>query len=559
MLQRLAIQNLAIIDAVTLDFDSGFSALTGETGAGKSILIDALGLLMGARADTQLVRSGRERADVSGEFSLKGRADLQGWLEAQECLDADDPQHLLLRRVVYAEGRTRAFINGQPVNLNVLRELGEQLIEIFGQSESQTLLKPEIQRALLDDYAGHEPLLDAARGAAERVQQVERDIAALRIAAAQDPAQVEFLRFQVRELEALKLGENEIEQLDQEHRRLANAQELLADGQTALELLTLGDSSADAQLGQALALLAGLSALDGSLEEALQLATTAQAQAREAADGLRRALDRLDAEPDRLDQLERRLQAIHDIARKHRVKPADLPALMRTLDASLQGLEGAAGQLDALEIEHKRALDHYRSAATALHESRQAAAERLSSSATDTVRPLGMAHARFEIRVLAEDPLVVRPHGNDEVRFDFSANPGQAPRPLARVASGGELSRVSLALQVVALQHKGVGTLVFDEVDAGISGAVADIVGQQLQRLGTQRQVFCVTHLAQVAAQADRHYAIRKRVEDGETYTEVEALSEPQRVDELARMQGGTDVGAAARRHAAELRRRAQR
>jgi DNA repair protein RecN (Recombination protein N) len=559
MLQRLAIQNLAIIDAVTLDFDSGFSALTGETGAGKSILIDALGLLMGARADTQLVRSGRERADVSGEFSLKGRADLQGWLEAQECLDADDPQHLLLRRVVYAEGRTRAFINGQPVNLNVLRELGEQLIEIFGQSESQTLLKPEIQRALLDDYAGHEPLLDAARGAAERVQQVERDIAAVRSAAAQDPAQVEFLRFQVRELEALKLGENEIEQLDQEHRRLANAQELLADGQTALELLTLGDSSADAQLGQALALLAGLSALDGSLEEALQLATTAQAQAREAADGLRRALDRLDAEPDRLDQLERRLQAIHDIARKHRVKPADLPALMRTLDASLQGLEGAAGQLDALEIEHKRALDHYRSAATALHESRQAAAERLSSSATDTVRPLGMAHARFEIRVLAEDPLVVRPHGNDEVRFDFSANPGQAPRPLARVASGGELSRVSLALQVVALQHKGVGTLVFDEVDAGISGAVADIVGQQLQRLGTQRQVFCVTHLAQVAAQADRHYAIRKRVEDGETYTEVEALSEPQRVDELARMQGGTDVGAAARRHAAELRRRAQR
>jgi DNA repair protein RecN (Recombination protein N) len=559
MLQRLAIQNLAIIDAVTLDFDSGFSALTGETGAGKSILIDALGLLMGARADTQLVRSGRERADVSGEFSLKGRADLQGWLEAQECLDADDPQHLLLRRVVYAEGRTRAFINGQPVNLNVLRELGEQLIEIFGQSESQTLLKPEIQRALLDDYAGHEPLLDAARGAAERVQQVERDISALLTPAAQDPAQVEFLRFQVRELEALKLGENEIEQLDQEHRRLANAQELLADGQTALELLTLGDSSADAQLGQALALLAGLSALDGSLEEALQLATTAQAQAREAADGLRRALDRLDAEPDRLDQLERRLQAIHDIARKHRVKPADLPALMRTLDASLQGLEGAAGQLDALEIEHKRALDHYRSAATALHESRQAAAERLSSSATDTVRPLGMAHARFEIRVLAEDPLVVRPHGNDEVRFDFSANPGQAPRPLARVASGGELSRVSLALQVVALQHKGVGTLVFDEVDAGISGAVADIVGQQLQRLGTQRQVFCVTHLAQVAAQADRHYAIRKRVEDGETYTEVEALSEPQRVDELARMQGGTDVGAAARRHAAELRRRAQR
>jgi DNA repair protein RecN (Recombination protein N) len=559
MLQRLAIQNLAIIDAVTLDFDSGFSALTGETGAGKSILIDALGLLMGARADTQLVRSGRERADVSGEFSLKGRADLQGWLEAQECLDADDPQHLLLRRVVYAEGRTRAFINGQPVNLNVLRELGEQLIEIFGQSESQTLLKPEIQRALLDDYAGHEPLLDAARGAAERVQQVERDIAVVGRGPAQDPAQVEFLRFQVRELEALKLGENEIEQLDQEHRRLANAQELLADGQTALELLTLGDSSADAQLGQALALLAGLSALDGSLEEALQLATTAQAQAREAADGLRRALDRLDAEPDRLDQLERRLQAIHDIARKHRVKPADLPALMRTLDASLQGLEGAAGQLDALEIEHKRALDHYRSAATALHESRQAAAERLSSSATDTVRPLGMAHARFEIRVLAEDPLVVRPHGNDEVRFDFSANPGQAPRPLARVASGGELSRVSLALQVVALQHKGVGTLVFDEVDAGISGAVADIVGQQLQRLGTQRQVFCVTHLAQVAAQADRHYAIRKRVEDGETYTEVEALSEPQRVDELARMQGGTDVGAAARRHAAELRRRAQR
>lgn len=559
MLKRLAIQNLAIIDAITLDFETGFSALTGETGAGKSILIDALGLLMGARADTQLVRSGRERADVSGEFSLKGRPDLQGWLEGQECLDPDDPEHLLLRRVVYAEGRTRAFINGQSVNLNTLRELGEQLIEIFGQSESQTLLKPEIQRALLDDYAEHAPLLEAVRTAAERVLQVERDIAALRSAAAQDPTQVEFLRFQVRELEALKLGENEVEQLDQEHRRLANAQQLLADGQAALELLSLGDSSADAQLGQALGLLASLSELDGSLDEALQLASTAQVQAREAADGLRRALDRLDAEPDRLDQLERRLQAIQDIARKHRVRPAELPSLTRTLEASLEAVEGAAGRLEALEIERTRALDQYRSAAAALHDSRRAAAQRFSSATTEHVRPLGMAHARFETLVLAEDPPVVRPHGNDEVRFDFSANPGQVPRPLARVASGGELSRVSLALQVVALQHKGVGTLVFDEVDAGISGAVADIVGQQLQRLGTQRQVFCVTHLAQVAAQADRHYAIRKRVEAGETYTEVEALSEPQRVDELARMQGGTDVGTAARRHAAELRRRAQR
>jgi DNA repair protein RecN (Recombination protein N) len=559
MLKRLTIHNLAIIDAVTLDFEQGFSALTGETGAGKSILIDALGLLMGARADTQLVRSGRERADVSGEFSLSGRDDLLGWLAAQECLDPDEPQHLLLRRVVYAEGRTRAFINGQSVNLNLLRELGEQLIEIFGQSESQTLLKPEIQRGLLDDYAGHESLLQAVGEAAARVNALERDITALRGAAAQDPAQLEFLRFQVRELSALALGEDEVEQLDREHRRLANAQQLMADGHAALERLTLGDGSADAQLGAALALLGGLSELDASLDEALQLAATAQAQARDAADGLRRALDRLDAEPDRLDQLERRLQAIHDLARKHRVKATDLPALLRTLESSLEAVEGAAGRLDALQARRDAALAAYASAAQALHDSRKAAAARLAAAATDKVRPLGMAHARFEIAVRAEASTSVRAHGSDEVRFDFTANPGQAPRPLARVASGGELSRVSLALQVVALQHKGVGTLVFDEVDAGISGAVAEIVGQQLQSLGAQRQVFCVTHLAQVAAQADQHYAIRKRVEAGETYTDVTLLAAAQRVEELARMQGGTEVGSAARKHAAELLRRGQR
>lgn len=559
MLKRLTIQNLAIIDAVTLDFDEGFSALTGETGAGKSILIDALGLLMGARADTHLVRSGRERADVSGEFRLEGRRDLHDWLQDQDCLDPDDPGQLLLRRVVYAEGRTRAYINGQSVNLTTLRDLGEQLIEIFGQSESQTLLKPEIQRRLLDDYAGHEALLVDVRDAATRITTLDKDIATLRATAAQDPGQVEFLRFQVQELAALKMGESELEQLDQEHRRLANAQQLMSDGMTALERLTLGDDSADAQLGAALGLLDRLSELDPDLQEALQLATAAQTQAREAADGLRRALDRLEAEPDRLEQIERRLQAIHDLARKHRVSASALPDLLASLETALNASEGAADQLTALEGRRATALSAYRAAAQTLHESRRAAAARLAAAATEQVRPLGMAHARFEIAVEPEPTAPVRTLGIDEVRFDFSANPGQAPRPLAKVASGGELSRVSLALQVVALQQRGVGTLVFDEVDAGISGAVADIVGQQLQALGRQRQVFCVTHLAQVAAQAHRHYAIRKRVESGETYTEVRALDPSQRVEELARMQGGSEVGSAARQHAAELLHRAQR
>lgn len=558
MLTTLSIRNLAIIDAVTLPLSAGFTVLTGETGAGKSILIDALGLLTGGRADTQLVRDGCDRAEIVGEFDLANESGIQAWLTERDWLDADDRDQLIVRRIVLAEGKTRAFINGHVTPLAALRELGESLIQIFGQSESLTLLRPEVQRTLLDDYADHADLLAEVAASAAQVQATQARLEALRARQSRDPSQLDLLRYQVQELAALGLTADELRQLDTEHRRHANASRLIEDGIAALNLLSSDDDAAESRLGAARALLEPLAALDPDFEAAAQGVAAAQAQAQEAVDHLRRTLDRIEVDPPALQRLERRLEVIHDLARKHRVKPAELVERERALSAELASIEGASEALATLEASLRAETLVYRTAAATLSKSRSAAASRLAQAVTEAVQPMGMAHAQLSVAVNVDDGLPVRAHGTDEVRFDFSANPGQALRPLAKVASGGELSRVSLALQVVALQCRSVGTMIFDEVDAGISGAVSEQVGRQLRALGNQRQVLCVTHLAQVAAQGVHHFAIRKTVENGATFTRVAALSEAQRIDELARLQGGIAIGASAREHAADLLRRAQ-
>jgi len=557
MLTHLQIKNLAIIDELGLDFAAGYTTLTGETGAGKSILIDALGLITGMRADVALVRAGQEKAEISAEFHLEPASPAAAWLREQELTDADDPRHCLVRRVVYAEGRTRAFVNGQPVNAAPLRELGERLIEIFGQSESQTLLRAEVQRGLLDSYGSYDATVEAVRDAAREVGEVERQIERLKAAASRDPAQLDYLRFQLGELEALGLAEGEIEEVEAEHRRLANAGRLLQDGGQAQELLYGAEASIYDQLATVVGLLNGLMPLHDGFREALDSAEAAQVQVREAADALKRVLDRLDLDPQHLAELERRLGAIHDLARKHRVAAAELPERLSALRAEVDGLENAAGQLDTLEQKRSQALQHYRGCAAVLSAARREAAQRFGSGVTAIVRELGMANAQF---LVAIEPLTSerpRATGDDEVRFDFSANPGQPPRALAKVASGGELSRVSLAIQVVGQQDSGAGAMIFDEVDAGISGGVAEVVGQKLRELGTQRQVLCVTHLAQVAAQGHQQFGIHKEVRGGQTYTRVRALSGKERVEELARMQGGIEVTSAALNHARDLLKRA--
>ena len=553
MLISLTIRNLAIIEQLTLEFERGFTALTGETGAGKSILLDALGLLLGGRADTQLVRDGCDRAEVSGIFSVPPDGPARAWLEAQALSDPDAPDQLLIRRVVSTEGRTRAFINGQPVNTGPLRELAETLVEIFGQSESQTLLRAEVQRQQLDAFGNTAEALAEVARCHDILKTLDARETALRNAGQVDPTQLEFLRYQVRELEALDLRPESLGQLEQDHRRLAHAGQLLSDGGAALDLLYSGESSAAARVGEAMSRLTALVDLDPDFEQILRLAEGADAHLSEAAESLRRVLDRLELDPTLLAELERRLEAVHDLARKHRVKAGALGERLSALQQQLADSEGAESALAKIAQQRKAATLDYRKAAETLRQHRLRSADDLAQQATALIRQLGMPNARFQIAVLplADDDL--RRHGQDDVRFDFSANPGQVPRPLAKVASGGELSRISLALQVVLTRDLGAETLIFDEVDAGISGAVAEIVGQQLRSLGHQHQVLSVTHLAQVAAQAMHHVGIRKAVRDGQTFTQVQVLDAEQRVDELARMQGGVSVTARAREHAREL------
>lgn len=559
MLRSLRIRNLAIIDALELEFADGFSVLSGETGAGKSILIDALGLVLGDRADASLVRAGETQAEISADFSLDASLAARAWLREQAMEDADDPSACLLRRVVGSDGRSRAFINGAAASLANLRELGERLVEIHGQNEHQSLLRADTQRELLDDFGRYGEMLGAVAQAARQHADAEAEIARLRALAGRDPAQVEFLRHELRELEGLKLQPGELEQLDADHRRLANAGRLLQEGQQAQEQLYGGEASVHDQLAGVRQLLAGLGTLDlafGDIESAVE---QAEVQVREAADGVRRVLDRLDLDPEHLREVEDRLEAVHDLARKHRVKPADLPARIEALRADLEGSERAAGELERHEAQRAAALAAYRAAATRLTAARRKCAKDLGTRVAAIVRELGMPKAEFQAVVEAAPAATPRLTGDDEVRFDFSANPGQPPRALAKVASGGELSRVSLAIQVVANQSRSAATLIFDEVDAGVGGGTAETVGTTLRQLAARRQVLCVTHLAQVAAQGGHHYAIQKEIRGGKTLTRVRALDDKGRVEELARMLGGREITASTQAHAAEMLQKAQK
>lgn len=561
MLLHLHIRNLAIIDELGLDFGPGFSVLTGETGAGKSILIDALGLVTGSRAEATLVRAGCDKAEVAAEFSLQDCPAAAAWLAERELSEGDG---CTIRRVVQAEGRTRAYVNGSLVTTADLRLLGESLVEVFGQGESQTLLRADTQRSVLDDYGQHAAALQAVAAAAATVQAVEQRIEALRAAQSRDPAQLDYLRFQLQELDALDLAEGELAALDAEHKTLANAGRLLEDGAAAQQLLYGGEQCAYDQISAALSALHGLVPLHADFAEVEALASGAQAQAREAADTLRRLLDKLDLDPQRLAEVERRLAAVHDLARKHRVRADELLARQAQLRGELDSLEGAAEKLDALERERQAALEQYRKAAKVLTEARTRAAAALARDVTTRVRELGMANASFVVAVEPAGRERPASHGEDLVRFDFSANPGQPPRPLAKVASGGELSRVSLALQVGVHSRsrqagEGAATMIFDEVDAGIGGATAEVVGRELHALGGSRQVLCVTHLAQVAAQGQQHYGIRKEVRAGATYTRVTPLDAAGRVGELSRMLGGREMSSATEALAKDLLKQAAR
>ena len=548
MLVQISIRDFAIVDTLELVFSPGFTALTGETGAGKSILIDALALALGERADAEQVRAGCERADVTAEFAVEALQGVQHWLEEQAL--EGDPGSLLLRRVVERGGRSRAFINGHAATLNQLRDIGDRLVDVHGQHAHQSLLRSAVQREVLDAHAGLAPL---ARKVAEAYRDW-RQLAKARLEhethAAARSTEREQVSWQVDDLSRLALEPSEWETVQIEHGRLAHAASLLEGAHSALDALSESDAAVLGSLSGALSRLRPLVAYDAALAEVLTMLESAEAQAREAVHSLRHYAGRVDIDPQRLRGVDQRLEAIHGMARKYRVKPEALPELLSGLQARLRELD-IASDLEALTKRELAALGHYQDRARRLSADRKIAAARLSKEVSTAMKELAMADGCFEIalRTLPEGSAA----GNEDVEFLVSANAGAEPRPLAKVVSGGELSRISLAIQVITSKAAAVPTLIFDEVDAGIGGAVAEVVGKKLRALGGGRQVLCVTHLPQVAAQASQQWSVEKAVEDGKVKSRVRPLDGKARIEEIARMLGGVEVTATTRRHAAEM------
>jgi DNA repair protein RecN (Recombination protein N) len=553
MLTHIHVRNLAIVDEIDIELAGGMTVLTGETGAGKSILVDALGLVLGDRADSNVIRHGEERAEITASFDIRHSLPAGSWLREHD-LDLDG--ECQLRRIISRDGRSRGYINGQPAPMQLLRELGESLVDIHGQHEHQSLLRGTAQRELLDAFGGHQALLDrvAERYRAWHDLRVRLDTA-LRNEADRD-ARLDLLRYQAGELEAAGLSVEEIAGIDEEHARQANAGQLLESVQRTQEWLNSEDGeSALALLGRSLDELAALSGLDSRLEEPARLLNEAQVLVQESTTALRRYLDQLDLDPERLQWLEQRIGVLHDLARKHHCTPADLPAIAEQLNTELDALEHIGQHRQQLQDELVRTEQEYHEAAQQLTASRQAAARTFSVEVSAAMQTLGMAGAVFAVAITPRtEP---GPNGADSVDYLVSANKGQPPQPLAKVASGGELSRISLSIQVIAANSGGIPTLIFDEVDSGIGGGVAEIVGRKLQSLAGTRQVLCVTHLPQVAALAHHQLQVRKSTEADSTHTDILALDMDARIEELARMLGGITITRHTVDHAREMLRQA--
>ncbi len=551
MLHEISIRDLAVVDRLELTLEPGFTVLTGETGAGKSILLTALGLALGDRADSGCIRPGAQRAEVSLTFHLRDAAPALAWLEDQ---DLSEGEECILRRVVSGDGRSRAFINGSPVTLQTLQEFSQRLLEIHGQHAHVQLMKPQEQRRLLDAAAGNDALLSSVQSTFKSWREASSRLENLESRGQERQGRLELLGFQLEELEASEIATLDYSALVEEHGRQAHAEKILEIAQRELAVLTEADSGSVAQrLNQA---HRGLSELKGwvpDFEAHLALLEEALVQIKEASLGLRREVDRHEADPARLSLLEDRLADVHRLARKHQVRPEGLADHFEALRAERDGLLGSGETSEQLRGEVAGLEADYRELSGALSERRLKAAAALEDEVMTLVRELGMPQARIAFQVDREGHADPRPFGDDQVEIQVSANPGMPLRPLAKVASGGELSRISLALQVALTGGKSVPTLIFDEVDSGIGGGVAEVVGQKLRQLGTSIQVLSVTHLPQVAAQGHHHLQVVKGSVGDLTRTEVRMLGSAERVDEVARMLGGVVMTPQTLAHAREM------
>jgi DNA repair protein RecN (Recombination protein N) len=548
MLRALGIRDFVIAERVELEPRAGFTALTGETGAGKSILVDALELLVGGRGDGGLVREGGERAELQAEFDLPAGSPLAAWL-AEQALEGD-PGVLILRRTLDREGRSRCFVNGHAATLAQLREAGEALVDIHGQHAHQSLLRAAGQRELLDAFAGATTLAGEVADAFRDWQRLQQLATRAEEEHAAREAERAELGAQIGELKRLAPRAGEWDELAAAQKRLTHGSSLLAAAQSALESLQEAEGACLPQLAAVASRLGALAAHDDRLRPIVELLGAAEAQASEAARALRGYASRVELDPEAMRETERRIEALHAAARRHRVKPAELATVYEGMAARLAELELAASP-QALRRELLAAESRYQALAKRLQSKRTGGAQRLQREVSAQMQSLAMVGGRFAVTLKPLDAPAAT--GLEQPEFEVSAHPSLPLRPLAKVASGGELSRLSLAIQLVASRVSPVGTLVFDEVDAGIGGAVADTVGRALKKVGRDRQVLCVTHLPQVAAQGDGHWSVERRARGSAISTVVRRLDRPGRVEELARMLGGQAVTETTRRHAAEL------
>lgn len=547
MLRALSIKDFVIVDQLELDFASGFTVLTGETGAGKSILIDALSLALGERGESGVVRKNCEKSEITAEFEVSALPELKNWLDENELADGNA---CLLRRVIYSDGRTRGFINGSAATMQQLREAGDLLVDIYSQHAHHSLLKSAMQRTLLDEFAGAATLAAQVASAYrlwrtlfERRAEMERHASAY----AEELAE---LRDQVRELAQLNATAEEWEGLQQEHSRLAHAASLIAGGEQCRDWLAEGEVAALRQLSAAQHKLQELVEYDAGLQEIATSLDTAAIQLEEADRALKKYLGRAELDPESLAEVEARIQAIHATARKYRVRPEELAALLLQKQSRMQELDGV-GNDGRLAREEAAAKAHYQGLAGQLGVERKRAAAELSRDVSAEMQRLALSGGRFEValQTLAEGAA----QGLEQVEFLVSGHAGMEPKPLSKVASGGELSRISLALRVVTAQQGATPSMIFDEVDVGIGGGVAEIVGQLLKRLGQSRQVLVITHLPQVAALGQQHLRVSKSTQGDATLSHIEPLSASERVEEIARMLGGVEITETTRSHAAEM------
>ncbi|MDP5254154.1 MULTISPECIES: DNA repair protein RecN [unclassified Vibrio] len=550
MLAHLSVNNFAIVKSLQLELSSGMTTITGETGAGKSIAIDALGLCLGGRAEASMVRQGEEKTEVSAAFLLDNNIAAKRWLEDNELLEGKE---CILRRTISKEGRSRAFINGAPVPLSQLKALGQLLINIHGQHAHHQLMKSDHQMSMLDQYASHHGLLKQTRQAYQSWRQADNHLKNLKENSLQNQAQKQLLEYQIKELNELAIGEDEYEQLEQEHKRLSNSGDLAMASQQAIDLLYENDDvNAIALLQCVSQTLIQLAELDESLKELPNMVSEAMIQLEETNNELRHYLDAIDVDPQRMAFVEQRYSKVMSLSKKHQVAPESLYEHHQQLLSDIELLDSSDDRLEALQEEVEQHYQTFLQASEKLHQSRLRYAKELNTLITQSMHELSMEKAQFAIDI-NYDERRPSPTGLDNLCFMVSTNPGQPLQPIAKVASGGELSRISLAIQVITAQKVDTPSLIFDEVDVGISGPTAAVVGKMLRQLGQSTQVLCVTHLPQVAGYGHEQLFVAKDTRDGQTETQMRRLSPQQRIEELARLLGGSQITESTLANAREL------